>query len=220
MTTIRFIHHKDDPHPHVRTYVFDGTTPRQIIESWHSVKIRYPAGFGKGPAWEHLLRFPVHADLDGALYTPDNSPDSDNRPYNPYRKIHTHEFWTWTVTRWKAVPAFRAPKGKGKPPRPRVSRHKMLQDDWLGDTGDVEAITGGDAAPSNDKEGLMTAGVKIYEGLRILLKYQPRSDVAAEHEMIYAGGPKPDQLSDDDRVELTNLGWAYDIQVSSWRKFT
>lgn len=66
----------------------------------------------------------------------------------------------------------------------------------------------------------MTAGIKVLEGLRILLKYQPRSDVAAEHETIYAGGPVPDQLSEEDRVDLTNLGWAYDTQQTSWRKFT
>lgn len=178
--------------------------------------IRYPAAFGKGPAWSHLLEFPVYAELNGALYTPDNSPDSNGRPYNPYRKRHTHEFWAWSVTRWKPAPAIKA-KAKVTPGSGRT-RYKMLQDDWLPDTAELEAITGGDAAPS--KEVPMTAGVKVLEGLKILLKYRPRSDVAAEHEAIYAGGPQPDQLTEDDRIELTNLGWAYDVKLTSWRKFT
>lgn len=66
----------------------------------------------------------------------------------------------------------------------------------------------------------MAAAVKILEGLKILLRYDPEAEVDAQHDTLYAGGPKPEKLDEPDRRELENLGWAYDIQCDSWRRFT
>ena len=66
----------------------------------------------------------------------------------------------------------------------------------------------------------MAGAVKIIEGLKILLKYYPNAEVDAQHDVLLAGGPKPDQIKDEDRQELKNLGWSYSISEESWRRFT
>ena len=66
----------------------------------------------------------------------------------------------------------------------------------------------------------MAGAVKIIEGLKILLKYHPEAEVDAQHDTLYAAGPKPDKLDEGDRKELQNLGWTYDITCDSWRRFT
>ena len=66
----------------------------------------------------------------------------------------------------------------------------------------------------------MAAAVKILEGLKILLKYEPHAEADAQHDVLMAGGPKPDKLDEVDRKDLEDLGWSYDIREESWRMFT
>ena len=66
----------------------------------------------------------------------------------------------------------------------------------------------------------MTAAVKIIDGLKILLKYHPDAQVDAQHDLLFAAGPKPEKLDEADRAEMRNLGWSYDVKEASWRRFT
>lgn len=66
----------------------------------------------------------------------------------------------------------------------------------------------------------MAAAVKIIEGLKILLKYHPDAQVDAQHDLLYAAGPKPEKLDEDDRAEMQSLGWTYDVREDSWKRFT
>ena len=57
----------------------------------------------------------------------------------------------------------------------------------------------------------------VVEGLQILLKYFPDGDIAAEHDVIYAGGDNDDvSISDEDMKRLEELRWHYDESLPSW----
>ncbi len=63
----------------------------------------------------------------------------------------------------------------------------------------------------------------VIEGLKILQKYEGDDDlcaVRAEHDVIYAGGPAGNAFTAEDLVELEELGWHWDADVDSWRRFT
>lgn len=60
---------------------------------------------------------------------------------------------------------------------------------------------------------------EIKEGLEILLKYG-EDGVAAEHEVLYAGGTPPESIDHEDRVRLEELGWRWDAGLDSWSRFT
>lgn len=66
----------------------------------------------------------------------------------------------------------------------------------------------------------MAAAVKILKGLKILLRYDPQVECDAQHDVLLAGGPRPDKLGEEDRKELSDLGWSYDVHEEAWRKFT
>ena len=59
---------------------------------------------------------------------------------------------------------------------------------------------------------------KIYEGLGILLKYAPNGSCDAQHDELFAEGPRG--VSEEDAVKLAELGWRWDQQIDSWAKFT
>ena len=61
---------------------------------------------------------------------------------------------------------------------------------------------------------------RVAKGLLIFLKYDPDSDVCAEHDIIYAGvGRKvQDEITPEDQKELKNLGWFYEKDYESWAK--
>ncbi len=64
---------------------------------------------------------------------------------------------------------------------------------------------------------------EIYEGLGILLKYKPQgadSSCAAEHDIIYASGPPPEELDPEDKKKLEKLHWVWEEGFDSWIKFT
>lgn len=57
----------------------------------------------------------------------------------------------------------------------------------------------------------------VAEGLQILLKYFPDGYIAAEHDIIYAGGDNEDvSISDEDMIRLEKLRWHYDKSLPSW----
>jgi hypothetical protein len=67
----------------------------------------------------------------------------------------------------------------------------------------------------------------VIEGLEILAKYSKNGreshGVAAEHEIIYAGGSDIEELDDipeEDRERLKELGWFWAEDVSSWAIYT
>lgn len=57
---------------------------------------------------------------------------------------------------------------------------------------------------------------KVYEGLAILLKYDPDGDIAAHHDQILTGGPSPSEASKEDLDALEKLGWRFDLHENCW----
>lgn len=58
---------------------------------------------------------------------------------------------------------------------------------------------------------------RIIEGLQILAKYDPDTDITANEEELWVGaGVKP---KDEDRKRLNYLGWHEDDDVESWRHY-
>lgn len=60
---------------------------------------------------------------------------------------------------------------------------------------------------------------RIYDGLTILLKYDPEGDCAAEHDVLYAGGGDPKEMSPEDLAKLDELGWHWDEDLDSWAHY-
>jgi hypothetical protein len=60
---------------------------------------------------------------------------------------------------------------------------------------------------------------KVFEGLKILLKYEPKGDCCAEHDEFYAGQFPPEKMEEADVKKLDDLGWHWDESLPSWRKF-
>ena len=61
----------------------------------------------------------------------------------------------------------------------------------------------------------------VHAGLGILLKYikEPHPNISADHDVIYAAGPAPDEgVNEVDLAELEKLGWRWDESVDCWRK--
>lgn len=66
----------------------------------------------------------------------------------------------------------------------------------------------------------MTTLTKIRRGLEILER-AGATNVCAEHDEIYAGhNVGLDTLTEETMEELSELGWTYDSQVGSWRRYT
>ncbi len=65
---------------------------------------------------------------------------------------------------------------------------------------------------------------KILEGLKIIEKYLEEGeegDMAAEHDIIYAGGIEViDKMSPEDKAKMDDLGWSIDETVDSYFHFT
>lgn len=64
----------------------------------------------------------------------------------------------------------------------------------------------------------MIRSEQIIKGLQILAKY-PDNDIAAEHDIIYAGPVRSETISTKDAKELEELGWHIDSETDSWSKF-
>lgn len=61
----------------------------------------------------------------------------------------------------------------------------------------------------------MAALNNIIAGLQVLLKYE--NYFAAEHDQIWAGGPK--RLPAEEKKILEDAGWFWDGDVESWSHF-
>lgn len=63
--------------------------------------------------------------------------------------------------------------------------------------------------------------LQFSEGLQILAKYFPDGNLAAEHDIIYAGGdPSGVTIEPTDLAQLDQLGWFLSEEFESWAKFT
>ena len=60
----------------------------------------------------------------------------------------------------------------------------------------------------------------LLRALEILTKDGSNGNLSGEHDEIFVGGPKPKDLSKEDREEMENLDWTYDKAYESWRHFT
>lgn len=58
---------------------------------------------------------------------------------------------------------------------------------------------------------------KVMEGLQILAKYDAGGEMAAEHDIIYAGNA---EVSEEDAKKLEELGWHKDGEYDCWARFT
>jgi hypothetical protein len=67
--------------------------------------------------------------------------------------------------------------------------------------------------------GEPTKAVCIIEGLKILMQYDEKTYVSAEHDQIWAGSEKTyiDKLSEDHKGAMIDvLRWFWDETVESW----
>jgi hypothetical protein len=60
---------------------------------------------------------------------------------------------------------------------------------------------------------------RILAGLTILSKYNPTGSFSAEHDEVWASGPNPASMENDDAEVLEANGWTYDQSYDSWHKF-
>lgn len=60
---------------------------------------------------------------------------------------------------------------------------------------------------------------KVFEGLRILIKYDPNGSFSTERDKILCGGPNPDSLPEDEARQLDELGWYWSREYECWSKF-
>ena len=55
----------------------------------------------------------------------------------------------------------------------------------------------------------------VSKGLSILDKY-PNTDIACEHDILFAGPGDSKNVTGEDRVELESLGWFVSDEYDSW----
>jgi hypothetical protein len=58
----------------------------------------------------------------------------------------------------------------------------------------------------------------VLAGLRVFNKYADK-DIAAEHDIIYAGSCSPETMPSDDLKILEDSGWNWDKELDSWYHF-
>ncbi len=61
---------------------------------------------------------------------------------------------------------------------------------------------------------------RILEGLIILKKYVANGSFSAEHDEIYAGGDGQENMTEEDKKKMDELGWFFDEDNDSWTHFT
>lgn len=64
----------------------------------------------------------------------------------------------------------------------------------------------------------LTRTEQIIQGLTILSKYSD-NEIAAEHDILYAGPAYGDTVSDEDKATLETLGWHIDSGTETWARF-
>lgn len=60
----------------------------------------------------------------------------------------------------------------------------------------------------------------VYDGLAILLRYDPDGDFDSQHDQLFCGGPRPDLIDAADFAKLDDLGFFWNEEFESWSKFT
>lgn len=63
----------------------------------------------------------------------------------------------------------------------------------------------------------------VADGLLLLLTTLPKdsyNNVDAQHDVIYAQGKHPDEMDEQTKNSLNQLGWTWDGSVDSWRHYT
>lgn len=63
----------------------------------------------------------------------------------------------------------------------------------------------------------------VMRGLEILDLYKPDGvtwNCDAQHDVLYAEGRPPSEMNDESVEELNKLGWQWDQEFDSWRRFT
>jgi hypothetical protein len=60
---------------------------------------------------------------------------------------------------------------------------------------------------------------KVFEGLQILMKYDPEGDCCAEHDEFFASHFPPEKMEEADAKKLCDLGWLWDESLPAWKKF-
>jgi uncharacterized protein YeaC (DUF1315 family) len=63
----------------------------------------------------------------------------------------------------------------------------------------------------------MTRAEELARGIQLILKYEPRAECEAQHDVLYCGGNKTQESL---KQQLTDLGWHYDDDCESWAFFT
>lgn len=58
----------------------------------------------------------------------------------------------------------------------------------------------------------------VIDGLTIINKYWPGQTLAAEHDILYAGGPG--QVTDEEKAALEQAGWHYVSEFECWGRYT
>lgn len=69
----------------------------------------------------------------------------------------------------------------------------------------------------------MASFENIIEGLNILKKYLKKNgnSVEGQHDILYAApGVTEEEVSPEDKARLDELGWHFDIEGTSWARFT
>ena len=66
----------------------------------------------------------------------------------------------------------------------------------------------------------MTQLERLMEGLKIIQKYEPDTEVAAEHDVLYCGGETAkNTITTEDAVRLEELGWHWSDSYDCYAKF-
>ncbi len=68
----------------------------------------------------------------------------------------------------------------------------------------------------------MALASDVWVGISIVCRYEPSVHTAAEHDKIYVGGwpSHPDNMTPLDRADMARLGWHWDEEFDTWRRFT
>ena len=68
----------------------------------------------------------------------------------------------------------------------------------------------------------MAEATDVWVGISIVCRYDPKARTAAEHDRIYVGGwdSHPDKMMSGDRSDMDKMGWHWDTEFDTWRKFT
>lgn len=61
---------------------------------------------------------------------------------------------------------------------------------------------------------------ELHDGLIILEKYRGNcNECAADYDIFYASGVKPEDMKAEDAKKLAELNWSWDEDEESWTRF-